>query len=749
MSDMVLLKGLMVVRTGVLCLLALLPLCSAAAATNEWWQQPVRMLRVDEVPDFTLVKQMDLEAVARSRKEVWGINCEWLLGSFGWEGKGHLTSFKTPLFDQWPGLGDFDYLRAYTPHAHKYGIHVIAYLNMHWFTYEFADQHPGWEQLTSSGKAYGRQNPLYGKGTTFCPNSPWREWAFSLMREAMKTGIDGVFLDGPVIFADCCSCPACQRLFREKYGQAIPAEDWNNPVWRQFLAFREDSLARFLADAQQAVRSVNPAGVVFLNAGSWHPGGWRVARDIQKVGPYQNFNGAEAFFHHGVPSSVYECLLTAKYLRAGGNPAVVFTHYMNGSWHYRLLEPNEMLVGLAQTVSAGANPWLAFIHSSLQSQPEAAKPVQALFDSLEANRAHYTDTESAADVALLFSTTTGRNYLSRSESLQYASGPGKEENLVFSRETKQIGNLSARKAACEQMLEAAYQGYFEMLTREHVPFDIVLDQDLTKEKLGRYKLLVLPDSACLSPAAAKVIQDFVAGGGRLLASFEAGFYNDQGQPSAALLPLLGIAALDGAFPVVSGDNYLEVMTNHWGLPTGTLLERGPRALKVQAREGVETLAQFQNPMERPYEPLQGLSPFPAALRSRFGQGRVIYFPEAMGVFYAQLRMPTVETRLAGAVNELLGPPTVELSAPKTVSLEVFRHKGSSSLVLHLVNNTTDSQPATQVLPVSDLTLRLKSNQAPARVQALRENQSLQSTYTNGVTEIKVPKLALYEVIVVE
>jgi len=38
------------------------------------------------------------------------------------------------------------------------------------FTDKLADAHPGWEQLTASGKAYGRLHPLYGNGTTFCVN---------------------------------------------------------------------------------------------------------------------------------------------------------------------------------------------------------------------------------------------------------------------------------------------------------------------------------------------------------------------------------------------------------------------------------------------------------------------------------------------------------------------------------------------------------------------------------------------------
>lgn len=46
---------------------------------------------------------------------------------------------------------------------------------MHWFTEKLADAHPGWEQLTASGKAYGRLHPLYGNGTTSCVNGPWRD----------------------------------------------------------------------------------------------------------------------------------------------------------------------------------------------------------------------------------------------------------------------------------------------------------------------------------------------------------------------------------------------------------------------------------------------------------------------------------------------------------------------------------------------------------------------------------------------
>jgi hypothetical protein len=466
-------------------------------ANKKWWEKPVRMLRVDYAPNFAAIKEEDLDALARSRREDWQINCEWIVGTPGFTGGGYCTTFKATGYELCTGFENFDYLRSYTPYAHKYSIKVIAYLNMHWYPYEFAEAHPGWEQITGNGQSYGRVNPLYGNGTTFCVNSPWREWAFGLMQEAMKTGIDGIFLDGPVIFPDCCCCSSCQQKFQMQYGQAIPEEDWMNPIWKSFLEFREDSLAGFLSDAQKRVQEISPDGVIFLNAGSWGPGGWRIARDIQKTGPFQNFNGAEAFFHYGKYQNIYGALMTGKYLRAGNKPAVVFTHYMNGKWHYLNLPPGEVKLALAQTAAAGTNPWWALINSSLASQPQSNEPIRDMCSLLEKHEEYLIDAESQAEVGLLFSTQTNRNYLSRIEALYEITESGKEENLLVNMETERKVDWPARKKQCEELLHSAYLGYFHALTRAHIPFDILLDQVIMTVHAYSYTFYTLypfPDS---------------------------------------------------------------------------------------------------------------------------------------------------------------------------------------------------------------------------------------------------------------
>ena len=717
-------------------------------SSGKWWHLPARFMRVDYAPDFSQVKYMDLGALAKSRVEDWGINCEWVVGTPGFGDAGHLVTFKAEGYETYPGFEDFDYLRTYTPIAHKHGLRVISYLNAHFYSKQFAQDHPGWEQITCRGEAYGDESPLYGHGTTLCVNSPWREWAFGLIREAMKTGIDGVFLDGPVIFPDCCYCSHCERKFRDRYGADIPQEDWTNSIWRQFVSFREDSMAEFLQGAQQAVHDVHPDGVIHLNAGSWQPGGWRGAREILRVQPYQEINGAESFFYYGLKPSLYETLMTGKYLRAGKNPSMVFTHYMNGLWHYLLLPPHELEMALVQTAASGANPWIAFFNCGLDARPNGHEPAKKVFSFMARNEEYYKDTESIADVGILFSAKTARFYLSRHEEFSTGGAATKEENLVLERDNKTAADLNAGKRNCEEFLSQSRVGFFEALTRAHVPFDIILDSDLTQHRLSKYRALVLPDAVCLTEEEVQAIRSFVRDGGCLLSTFEGGLYREDGEPSDLLFDVLGIDRVDGMFPVVNGENYLIANENHLGFRQRDLIERSPYALKIRTTASTRTLEQLLNPVDGCYLPLEGVSQYPGLITHSFGKGRVAYFAEALGVV-CEAGLPAAEDRLCGVLRKLVGGFLVEVDAPRTVSVECRHQRLQRRVILHIVNNTVDGRPVRQFLPVNNVQLKLCSPDAPQSVVALSEGGSVESSYSQGVLCMTIPVLDVYEVLVIQ
>ena len=720
----------------------------------KWYERPVRMMRLDYIDRLSSMKDADLDALARSKAQDWHINCEWVIGTPGIApGLGHLVTFDTPKFEKYPALGDFDLIRAYLPHARKYGIRVLAYINAHWYSYDFADAHPGWEQLLADGTPYGRVSPLYGCGTTFCVNSGWRDWAQELAVEIMKTGIDGIFLDGPVVYPGACYCPSCREQFQARFGFEIPpAEDWSpTSGWREFIEFREDSMARFLADCRSAMKSVNPEGVIFLNGGSWHAGAWRVARDIEKVGEFEDFNGAEAFFHPGPRNHpLHFWSLAAKHLVAGGKPAVVFSHHALGSWHYVPLPPIEAQIAVAQTVACGANPWIAIFDYALDGSRELAlEPIREIQGFLEKHDDYYAGSESAADIALLYSRQSSTYYISELDELFGEQRSGQERDLIADiGPGKKVVDWKKRKQICDELHGNTYLGYFTALAREHIPFDVILDKDLSTQGLSKYKVLVLANAACLSDSQVAEIKAFAEKGGGILAEFETGWYDELGRRRSEnpLAHLLGVASIENLMTPAAGEEYIKVKTPMKSLNPGQLIARPQFSLQIAPCLPLTHHSSliFMQRIGQLYSALKGETDYPAVIENP----HAVYFPSLTGEFYARYRMWEYQALIGNAVRRLYGEPLpIEVDCPQTVEIELRRQP--NRLLIHLVNNTGDMQrPMSEIIPLRDIHISVRT-QPIKRVHALRAQTDLQFSQEEGVVSFSLPNLGLYEVLVLE
>jgi hypothetical protein len=240
------------------------------------------MMRVDPLNDFTWLLGLDMAEHARELRQTWHCNCQWVMANGGSApGTAPIVNFASPHFEKNPTLGGRDYLRDYVPHAHAAGLRVLAYVNLHWFSYVFADAHPGWEQLLADGRAYGRVNPLYGNGTTLCVNS-----AHGLIYSRRPRGLPDGHLDGPVVFPGACHVPP-SRAFRERIGaeprrvtrRSLPSVSRTGVV--------HGALRRRGA---VAVQSVNPEGIVHERGRVDHHRGGASSRRLEA---HQHLTGAE------------------------------------------------------------------------------------------------------------------------------------------------------------------------------------------------------------------------------------------------------------------------------------------------------------------------------------------------------------------------------------------------------------------------------------------------------------------------
>lgn len=731
-----------------------------AHTETAWWKQPLRIIRYDPLNDFTDFMNGDYAEHAREVRRVCHANCEWVMANGGSSpGTASVANFDSPHFEKNPTLGDRDVLRDYLPHARAEGIRVIAYINLHWFSYAFADEYPGWEQQLADGTAYGRKTPLYGNGTTLCVNTPWRDWAYLLISEAMSTGIDGVFLDGPVVFPGACYCPVCRKLYAESHEGAAPpeVEDWSDD-WLSWVDFREESMERFLAGAQQAVRDANPEGIVYLNAGGFQLS-TRSARHPWRLEHFQEMTGAEVFVHFGVAGEdIHDTTVMAKFLSAGKNPAIVFSDHATGGWHYVGLSEPELCREFYQTAAGGASPWIAVFTPALEHQHDKTlAPVSTGWGRLETLEPWLAGDEPATRIAVLRSESTALAYRSNLDVVRIKSGAAKEQDLIATAGSSSIDDPVALKRFCEELSLEEFRGWCDILTRQHFPFDVIREKECDADSLGEYDVLILPNTACLPESAQAEIREYVAAGGVVVSTFETGWYDERGIRRKAGSEGLGtpVPGEIDAFAPASFEEYAVVTDSGDGIggfDTGELLPRPEYALKLALAPDIMPGANYLNPIGAHYRQPQGVSDHPMFFWSEANMsgGRWVRFSCLPGRAWRRYRVPAWEKLIDGVIPRFSrSPRQLETDAPTTVQIEIRRQNAPTPRTLvHIINNSGNNHfPPSEIVPIGACSLSV-SVPEPRRVYLAGADQ-IEWSWADGRLTCTVPCVEQYQILVIE
>ena len=725
-------------------------------SSGSWPERPFRsfhLIHMDRTfAEGRVVPQQD----ARLLHGLHG-NVGWFMATGCAGGWGNRVTYKSSRFERLNGIGDEDLLEGYVGAAHKAGLAAIAYLDLHWYRDEFGAEHPDWLQITADGRSIGQVRPLYGKGTSFCVNGGWRDWSFELIREVAAYDIDGVFLDGPVVFPDCCWCAACRAGFRQLYGGDLPCdEDWSNPRWKQFVEFRQSSMEGYLRDARAALKAIKPEAVLYLNSGNWNSD-WRAPRDVQRLVDYQDITGVEAFFSRPLERQkfLYYTSASAKYVESLGKPSTIFFTTWQSPWENFANTPTELKLTVAEVVANGSNPWVAVLDETLEGYPRALTPIQEMFELLERNEEFYANTRSGANVALWCSMQTRYYYCSRLDEFHRDVGTGKEEDLQIDlgEGTGRTSWKAAKQASEEETVES-FQGFFDALTRRHVPFDVVVDRTITFEQLSAYDVLVMPNVACLSHEQAETIRTFVREGGGLFATFESSLYDETGEPRGRYLleDLFSAGPPEGMFVQTKYDSM--IAKHHHpalgGANPGEFLPRPARVLKTRAAEAASIPMKVMEPLDQVITSLKGESDYPGLIVSSYGEGKVIYSPADLARHYYDQRMIPHLNMLSGGIQWLLGDRnTLEVEAPGTIEAVVRAQPDRGRTIIHLINLTGEMQrPIEKVIPLADIALKVKVAGAQ-RAHTLMEPAELPIRTEDGWVSLSLPRLELYEVIVIE
>jgi len=694
-----------------------------------WWHRPLTIADL-EIMGADEVLKINPAELAEKKKQM-GFNAEHLTCSDIYGGEKGIFYFKTKIAKSVPR----DFFSEYIPEAHKRGIKVLAYYNVHWIHVDFGREHPEWLQVDSKGRII---DDLYGSGNAPCVNSPsWRRFSLQGIRDLASYDIDGIFLDGPIFAPEACYCKSCQEKFRQKYGLELPREkNWKDPAWRKFIEFRYDSIAEYLRDAAKTLKESRPRTVIYMNCTGLWPS-WPAARDNRRLMSYQDILGAEGgFLYYDLRTiSLWKPGMTAKILetQAEGKPTVVFISGAHHCWGEYLLTPVETKLLYADSIANGANPWYGIPHH-LTDKPGALAAGEMNHFILN-NAEFLEDTVSLAYVAVFWSSRTADFYRASIPTTDFT--PHGER---------------AEKRASAGNFYASFLGCYEALVRSHIPFDILDEEALKPNILSRYDLIIAPNCACISEDKAGVLSGYVREGGNLIASFETSRYDEYGDllDDFRLSEIFGVSVSQGTFGPMDMD-YMSIVNRH-PVFEGVSADMLPSPIYgIEVSPGTaRTIAMYHEKMPSRYVKVPPISKNPSITINTYGKGRCLYIAGNLFEHYHKYHCPDHRRIIANSARWMSKPLVTLSNAPQSVEVTVRRQLEKNRILIHLVNFTGEmTRPMESVVPIRDVEVIVHGFRICGRAKALRLGKDLEIKPNEDSASFIIPIIQEYEVIVLK
>ena len=616
---------------------------------------------------------------------------------------------KVPYQHRSPFLGNRDLFGDFTKAAKARGIRVMARLDPNSVYENAAKVHPEWIARNKNGDPFKPTNGLYATciySTYFTRQIPAIISEINSMYD-----VDGFFTNGfpgagrPRV----CYCEACQ---------VQSSEDPNSPEAHQRHITRVVEIWRLW---DQTAKEKKPDSLYVGNVGS---GVGAVANlyAMAATAPWVSND------HQGRAGDtpIWDCAQQGRVSRAfmkGRTTTMVCAAYSSTRplWRHTSNAPLELKMWMGQTTASGMAPllhWLGGNPKDLRWMEDG----RSFYQWIDKNQEHFDNETTVANLAIVWSQSTNAFY----------KGPGQGEVTDYT------------------------QGIYQAMLEGRFFFDFVHEDDLTPETLSRYKGLILANCATLSDKQCQQLRDYVSRGGSLFATFESGFYDENGKarPASGLADLFGFqrkAAIVG--PDLSNSVYMNVERDHpilQGFKHTTLLPLSEYYIPLQA---------ISNPVLTVLPPFPGFPPEmvypsaehtdqPAVVLVERGTSRLVYIPADIDRSYWHSQNPDLSRILINAIRWMC--PEAPLTVTGDGLAEVIAWKTKRGYALHFLNydnpqTLRGEYSKIYALGPQKVKLALPNGFKASRVHLLAADIEVAFTRSADAIEFTVPEVRDYEI----
>lgn len=433
------------------------------------------------------------------------------------------------LLDDKEFENEISLMRRYSDAAHRMGMKVVWYYpalevltpNAKGGKTSMYQMHPDWVQRGLDGKPnvffgakHGRNRVHWvDPGTESAWMSPHSHYVDLFLERVQKiaaTGVDGIWLDVPIYndiatpWAD--SHPASAAKFKDDTGMRMPtATNWDDPVWRRWIAWRHQEITGFILRVRDAARSVAPHLVTIVETVTLDYNatamlaldGSMMKRDPGIIQVWEtDCVSDKTGMREAAPDDWISLIGMSKFAKAASGK--------KASWMFAYgKDQDDALLVMAEALAVGNHPYETKI--PLMTTTVGAAYRKRMFSWIGREQQRLFASESLAKIALYYSPES-RDYVDK------ATGTG----LFATIKAKDPLWWSSEKEDSVYALTylAEYRGFTKWLLHNHVPFDIIVRPDAAE--LSRYQTVIAPSVASISDADAHLLDGYVAEGGNLI-----------------------------------------------------------------------------------------------------------------------------------------------------------------------------------------------------------------------------------------
>ncbi len=654
---------------------------------------------------------------------------------------GFWAYYPSRFFPVYPKLGNRDLINEVSPLCREANVHIYCYTGYGAPFISPAILHdPKYADLVlrdADGKPYGFWNQ-YGQPPVYyvcITGDAYRTMIRGVVRELCAHDIDGVYFDAPSGYRGICFCHSCRVNFRKYSGMDL--DRLRNVRDLHHLPAKVDmqALIAWYGWANELTKEdlldfrkiIHGSGKFMMchNGNTWQPGalfeqyripdGFMVEWSEQV---YQRLYGALLGASMARPTKKLAQMYMGSYdVQAIGQPP----DCKPWSAHVVDLEDSEEILMDGFTNLAGGNmPIYAEANRLLFGLGDgSAKPAQEVFAFIRQVEPLQKDSVPVPYVTVVPS---------------WAS-------LELWRTRRKSWNVTMSGSFLLAMLDS------------HISCDVNSSTELDEEWLKGQRVIALCGASVIRDEDARRLAAWVKGGGGLLATYDSGLYDENGevrQDGGALKEVSGVEMtgepLDGA-----ADAYYRLRATHPALAPykeGAMVMGDARLVPVGLREGATLLADY---WLFDWERSRG----PAIVLNHYGKGRAIYVSGSLEINYASSRVLSLRRLLSSMVRYLAGdvPLPFYLTAPRGV-YGVLRRAPNGDLALWVLANvgykddalgTTTRQ---EYAPVSNVEVRVlvPEERVVRRVELLRARQNASYTMEGRYAAISLPPVHIAEVV---